>query len=131
MNDIKTSGLLTMIKRVVVIVLFIATILLITYACNSINTVSTYNLNLKNCIGWVYQTEDQKMMLVINDINEAYLNAGDESGVYSINQKDNVLFLEKGEEEKKEKTVFIPTKENELFWQSKNILFYHYQEDEE
>lgn len=124
------SFLLTFIKRLVVILIFIVVILLTAYSCNAINTVSNYKLNLEAAIGRIYQSEDQNILLSINSAEEAYLHSKEETGLFKIVPKDNLLYLEQGEGENVTRTIFVPLDEDRIFWQAKNTYLYYWEREE-
>lgn len=122
--------LLTFLKRVLLLFTLAVTVILLCYACSAINTVSNYRINLKSAIGAVFETENQQTVLVINSLEEAYLNTSDDevAGVYSLKQTDNMLFMSRGEGEQESKQVFVSITASELFWQNKNEYLYRWEE---
>lgn len=118
--------LVTFFKRLLVILIFTVSIVFFCYSCSAISTVSKYKIDLKNYIGYVFEAENQQTVLVINSLEEAYINAAEEEigGIYVLEQRDNVLFLEKGEGEEAINQVFISISAKELFWQTKNQYLY-------
>ncbi len=122
---------ITFFKRLLLLLFLAVTAILFCYSCSAISAVSNYKIDLKSAIGNVFETDNQQTVLVINSLEEAYLNTSDAeiAGVYSLEQKDNVLFMSKGEGEKKSKQVFVSISANELLWQNKNTFLYRWEEE--
>lgn len=124
--ETEKKPLVTFFKRLLVLIIFAVSIMLFCYSCSAINAVSNYKINLKDNIGCVFEAENQQTVLVINSFEEAYINAAEEKigGIYSLEQRDNVLFLKKGEGEETINQVFVSISAKELFWQTKNQYLY-------
>lgn len=124
------SGFITFLKRLLLISVIVVASILVCYSCSAIDRVSSYTINLNDCIGYIYESENQDTVLIINSVEQAYFNTTDETliAVYDIEQKENVLILTYEEKDKTNKLVFLSLSENELFWQQKNIILYRWED---
>lgn len=124
------STALTFFKRLLLLVTFAVVTVLLCYSCSAMRTVSNHRIDLKSVIGLVFEAENQQTVLVINSSEEAYINTTVEKagGTYSLELRDNVLFLEKGEGEDAMRQIFVSTSDKELFWQNRNEFLYRWEE---
>lgn len=124
------STALTFFKRLLLLATFAVVTILLCYSCSAMGTVSNHRIELKSVIGLVFEAENQQTVLVINSSEEAYINTTVEKvgGVYSLELRDNVLFLEKGEGEDAMRQIFVSTSDKELFWQNRNEFLYRWEE---
>lgn len=129
MNN-NNSNSLTFFKRFLLLAVFSIVTILLCYSCSAMRTVNGYRCDLKSILGLVYETENQQTVLVINSSDKAYINTTieDVKGDYSLELRDNILFLEKGEGEDAMRQVFISISENKFYWQNKNEFLYRWEE---
>ena len=125
------SGIVTLLKRVVLFLFSGLVTAAICYSCSAINTVSSYSLNINDVIGVVYETENQQSVLIVKSLSEATINTTYEelSGVYTLEQKANILFLTRNVKESEQKMVFVSMSEKEMLWQNKNLILYKWEEE--
>ena len=118
-----------MVEQLISVVIIVS--VLICYSCSAINKVSGYTINLNDSIGNIYESENQDTVLIINTKEEAYLNTKEEglTSLYSIEQKENLLLLTANNGEETTKLVFISLSENEMFWQTKNLILYRWEDE--
>lgn len=130
MDETKQNGFITFIKRLLLIMFITVVAVLICYSCSAINSVSNYTINLEKATGSVFEAENQQTVLIINSPTGALINTSyeDLSGLYDLEQKNNVLFLTRGAEENKTELVFVSLSGEELFWQNKNLILYKWEE---
>lgn len=124
------STALTFFKRLLLLVTFAAVTVLLCYSCSAMSTVSNYRIDLKSVVGLVFEAENQQTVLVINSSEKAYINTTIEKvgGDYSLELRDNVLFLEKGEGDDAMRQIFVSISDKELFWQNRNEFLYRWEE---
>lgn len=122
---------LTILKRILLIFTITFSVILACYTCSAIDKVSNYTINLKDSVGFIYETENQDTVLMFNSETEAYLNTKIENytAIYNIEQKDNLLLLTNTVDEKTTKLAFLSLSEKELFWQNQNIILYRWNEE--
>ena len=73
MEEAKRNGFITFLKRLLLISVFTVVTVLICYSCSAINKVSNYTINLKKSIGYIYETENQDTVLIINSVKSILL----------------------------------------------------------
>lgn len=120
------SSLSPIIRRIIVVSISLIVAVLFCYACNAYRSVSSFKLDIESVLGRAYTTEKQDIVLVFNAIDEASITTADQenSGTYLVHSLENVIFLTNGEGENAKKFAFIPLSEQEILWQTKNILLF-------
>lgn len=131
--DNQANSSATFFKRLLLVLILLVSVVLVCYYCSAINTVSRYQINLAAEVGTIFETEDQNTVLVFRSGNQAHLTTDKDEmmGLYSVEQKDNVLLLTMGtesEEEEEIKQVFLSISHEEVFWQNENRLLYRWEE---
>lgn len=119
----------TFLLRTLLIATLFVSIVVVCYSCSAINEVSNYNLDLADVVGVVYESKKQDVAVAFKSDTEAYLNSNkeNETGTYLIEKKDNVLFINNNEFDKK--FVFIPLSDKKIFWHNRNVILYRWEDD--
>ncbi len=128
MDEVKRNSVATILKRILLFILIGIIATLFCYSCSAFKSVSNHTINLEKSVGSVFEAENQQTVLIFNTSSEALINTNYDnvSGLYNIEQKDNVLLLSKGSEE--EKLIFLSLSNTEILWQNKDIILFKWED---